>query len=111
MEQIKLADSIKQRCSGAEAIDILMTRVYRYHSIESKKNLEKLHQRLLAEQLLARATMRDIINWFERYSENNESLDNIVAYIKHPGKRFDYSIADKQSLRISSVSLLIIKQG
>lgn len=69
---------------GEEALLVLKENIYKYNSREEKERLDKLGQRLSEERLLSNASIRELIDLHVRYNDG-ESLDSIVASIKHPG--------------------------
>ena len=70
---------------GEEALVVLKDNLYQYNNAKERQCLNDLGVRLLKEQLLAPASTDDLIGWFERYCYDGESLDTIIASIKHPG--------------------------
>lgn len=71
--------------SGEDAFHTLMEQVYRYHSKEDKEKLEQLGQRLSAEGLLHSLTVRKLIDLFERCSDEEETLDDLITSLKFQG--------------------------
>lgn len=72
--------------NGEEALALLKENIYKYNSMEERQRLDELGKRLSEEKLLRSVNTRDLIGWFERYSDDGETLDGIIASVKHPGE-------------------------
>ena len=70
--------------SREELMEVLKEKIYKYNNREEKERLDELGRRLSEERLLSNTSIRELIDLYDRYGDG-ESLDSIIASIKHPG--------------------------
>ena len=70
--------------SREELMEVLKEKIYKYNNREEKERLDELGRRLSEERLLSNTSIRKLIDLYDRYGDG-ESLDSIIASIKHPG--------------------------
>ena len=70
--------------SREELMEVLKVKVYKYNSREERERLDELGCRLSEERLLSNTCTGELIELYDRYNDG-ESLDSIIACIKHPG--------------------------